>query len=76
MTNVPDAKTLRDRAKQLAEERRAERKNRKRKCVLCGVEESDKSPFVADPEGRGPVCKETSVCENNRMRAASGGVIR
>ena len=27
----------------IAEQRRAERKNRKRKCVLCGVEESDKT---------------------------------
>jgi hypothetical protein len=68
-TNVPDAKALRDRAKQLAEERRAERKNRKRKCALCGVEESEKTPFVAHPDGIGPSCKEASVCENYRARA-------
>jgi len=51
VTNVPDAKALRDRAKQLAEERRTERKNRKRKCSLCGTEESEKTPFVAHPDG-------------------------
>lgn len=70
MTNVPDAKALRDRAKQLAEERRAERKNRKRKCALCGIEESDKTPFVAHPDGIGPSCKEPSLCENYRARVA------
>ena len=69
-TNVPDAKALRDRAKQLAEERRAERKNRKRKCALCGVEESEKTPFVAHPDGIGPSCKEPSLCENYRAKAA------
>lgn len=70
MTNIPDAKALRDRAKQLAEERRNERKSRKRKCALCGVEESEKTPFVAHPDGLGPTCKEPSVCEHNRARAA------
>ncbi len=67
---VPDAKVLRERAKQLAEERRAERKNRKRKCMLCGTEESEKAPFVAHPDGLGPVCKDVASCENNRARAA------
>ncbi len=66
---VPDAKVLRERAKQLAEERRAERKNRKRKCTLCGIEESDKAPFVAHPDGIGPACKDPAVCEGNRLRA-------
>lgn len=70
MTNVPDAKALRDRAKQLAEERRTERKNRKRKCSLCGVEESEKTPFVPHPDGIGPSCKELSVCESYRAKAA------
>lgn len=66
MSNVPDAKATRERAKQLAEERRQERKNRKRKCALCGTEESDKTPFVAHPDGIGPTCKEPSLCENYR----------
>ncbi|GMU59139.1 MAG: hypothetical protein IT380_07970 [Myxococcales bacterium] len=66
MTNVPDAKALRERAKQLAEERRTERKNRKRKCAMCGVEESDKLPFVAHPDGIGPTCKDPSTCEHYR----------
>ena len=70
VTNVPDAKALRDRAKQLAEERRTERKNRKRKCSLCGTEESEKTPFVAHPDGIGPSCKEPSLCENYRAKAA------
>jgi hypothetical protein len=68
VTNVPDAKALRERAKQLAEERRADRKNRKRKCALCGTEESDKTPFVAHPDGIGPSCKEPSLCESFRAR--------
>ncbi len=71
MTNVPDAKTLRERAKQLAEERRNERKNRKRKCAMCGIEESDKTPFFAHPDGLGPTCKEPSMCEHYRARAGA-----
>ncbi len=67
---VPDAKTLRDRARQLADERRAERKNRKRRCTLCATEESDKAPFVPHLDGIGPVCKDAASCENNRARAA------
>lgn len=70
MSNVPDAKALRLRAKQLAEERRNERKNRKRKCAMCGIEESDKTPFFAHPDGLGPTCKEPSLCEHYRARAA------
>jgi hypothetical protein len=66
VTNVPDAKALRERAKQLAEERRADRKNRKRKCAMCGVEESDKVPFVAHPDGIGPTCKDPGTCEHYR----------
>ena len=69
---VPDAKAIRDRAKLLAEERRAERKNRKRKCTLCGVEENDKVPFVAHPDGIGPSCKEPSMCEHYRASRAAG----
>lgn len=71
MTNVPDAKTLRERAKQLAEERRNERKNRKRKCAMCGIEESEKTPFLPHPDGIGPTCKEPSLCEHYRARAAA-----
>lgn len=74
MTNVPDAKVLRERAKQLAEERRAERKNRKRRCALCGVEESEKTPFVAHPDGIGPTCRDPSTCE--RYRADSRTLAR
>ncbi len=70
MTNVPDAKALRYRGKQLAVVRRTERKNRKRKCSLCGTEESEKTPFVAHPDGIGPSCKEPSLCENYRAKAA------
>jgi hypothetical protein len=68
-TPVPDAKALRERAKQLAEERRSERKNRKRKCTICGTEETDKAPFVAHPDGIGPACKDPASCEANRLRA-------
>ncbi len=66
---VMDAKALRERAKQLAEARRLEAKNRKRKCSLCGVDENEKTPFIAHPDGIGPVCKETAVCEHNRQLA-------
>ncbi len=66
MTNVPDAKSRRELAKKLAEDRRTERKTRKRKCALCGIEESEKSPFVAHPDGLGPTCRETMSCDRNR----------
>lgn len=66
MTDMPDNKVLREKAKQLAEHRRNERKNRKRKCALCGIEENEKVPFIAHPEGIGPTCKELSVCDHNR----------
>lgn len=52
-----DAKVARERAKAIAEARRAERRNRKRKCVVCGVEESDRAPLSAHPEGIGPACR-------------------
>ena len=51
MSEMEDGKKARERAKAIAEQRRAERKNRKRKCVLCGVEESDKTPLGAHPGG-------------------------
>ncbi len=66
MSEVPDAKTLRERAKQIAEARRAEKKNKKRKCAMCGTEESDKSPFFAHPDGLGPTCREPALCEHYR----------
>lgn len=69
-TGVPDPKALREKAKKLAEERRAERRNRKRKCTLCGVEENEKAPFVAHPEGLGPTCKEPSMCDHYRASRA------
>ncbi len=67
------AEERRQDAKRIAELRRAERKNKKRKCALCGTEESDKTPFVAHPDGIGPTCKEPSVCEHYR---AAGKPIR
>lgn len=66
MSEIPDAKTLRERAKQIAESRRQDKKNKKRKCSLCGTEESDKTPFFAHPDGIGPTCKEPSLCEHFR----------
>lgn len=60
-------KNERAKAKALAEQRRAERRMRKRKCVLCGVEESDKTPLGAHPDGIGPSCREEAAC---LMRAA------
>ncbi len=66
MSEVPDAKTLRERAKQIAEARRAEKKNKKRKCAMCGTEESDKTPFFAHPDGLGPTCREPALCEHYR----------
>ncbi len=61
MTTEAD-KSARERAKEIAEQRRAERRLRKRKCVLCGVEESDKAPLGAHPDGIGPSCKEEQAC--------------
>ena len=66
MSEIPDAKTLRERAKQIAESRRQVKKNQKRKCSLCGSEESDKTPFFAHPDGIGPSCREPNVCEHYR----------
>lgn len=61
-----DAKAARERAKAIAEQRRQERKNRKRKCVLCGAEESDKVPLGAHPDGIGPSCKDEAACMSRR----------
>lgn len=69
MGGIPDAKARREQAKKLAEERRAERKTRRRRCALCGVEENDKTPFVAHPDGIGPTCREASTCEQHRATA-------
>jgi hypothetical protein len=69
MTNGSDAKSARERAKQIAQQRRMERKARRRKCVVCGVEESDKTPLGAHPEGIGPSCKDEAAC---RTRKATG----
>jgi len=70
MANEADGKSAREKAKAIAEQRRAERKNRKRKCVVCGVEESDKTPLHAHPEGIGPSCKDEASCQ---ARVASAG---
>src|SRR6478672_4034613 len=64
-----EAKAARERAKAIAEQRRAERKNRKRKCVLCGVEESDKTPLGPHPDGIGPSCKDEMGCQTRRAQA-------
>jgi hypothetical protein len=64
MSEVTDSKTLRERSKQIAEQRRAERRHRKRTCVLCGIEESEKTVFVAHPDGIGPSCRELEYCAN------------
>ena len=56
-------------AKRLADQRRLERKNRKRKCALCGTVEDEKVPFIAHPDGIGPTCKEPSFCEHYRAAA-------
>lgn len=66
MTNEVNGKSARERAKEIAEQRRAERRNRKRKCVVCGVEESDKAPLGAHPEGIGPSCKDEIACQGRR----------
>jgi hypothetical protein len=70
MSNELDAKAARERAKAIAEQRRAERRNRKRKCVLCGVEESDKTPLGPHPEGIGPSCKDELSCQARAAAAA------
>ena len=64
------SKSAREKAKELAEQRRAERRLRKRKCVLCGVEESDKTPFVAHPDGIGPACRDDTACLGRRTQRA------
>jgi hypothetical protein len=66
MADPIDSKTARERAKQIAEQRRAERRLRKRRCVLCGVEESDKSPLGPHPDGIGPSCKDETGCLTRR----------
>ena len=69
MTTEAD-KNARERAKAVAEQRRAERRSRKRRCVLCGGEESDKTPLGAHPEGLGPSCKEEAACLARRTARA------
>ena len=66
MTDTMDAKTARERAKEIAEQRRAERRTRKRKCVLCQTEESDKTQLGAHPDGIGPACKDEASCRARR----------
>lgn len=38
----------------------------KRRCVLCSRKESRWVPFVAHPDGIGPVCENTRACEQAR----------
>jgi hypothetical protein len=61
-----DAKAARERAKAIAEQRRLERRNRKRRCVLCGAEESERVPLGAHPDGIGPSCKDDAACQLRR----------
>jgi hypothetical protein len=69
MSDQVDGKTARDRAKAIAEQRRAERRARKRRCVLCGAEESDKTPLGPHPDGIGPSCKDELTCQARRAQA-------
>jgi hypothetical protein len=69
-SNELDAKAARERAKAIAEQRRAERRNRKRKCVVCGVEESDKAPLRAHPDGIGPSCRDELSCQSRHAAAS------
>jgi hypothetical protein len=66
MAESAQNKAMREQAKKIAEARRIEAKNKKRKCALCGTEESDKTPFFAHPDGIGPTCREPNVCEHYR----------
>ncbi len=54
-------------AKRQAEIRRSDKKSAKRKCVMCGTEESERTPFFAHPDGIGPSCKEPQFCEHYRL---------
>lgn len=71
MTEPTDTKAIRERAKLLAAQRRIDRKNRKRHCALCGVEESERTPFYAHPDGIGPTCKDPATCPH-----AQGGATK
>jgi hypothetical protein len=66
MSNEMDNKSAREKAKAIAEQRRAERRTRKRKCILCGTEESDKSPLGPHPDGIGPSCRDEIGCQARR----------
>jgi hypothetical protein len=66
MSETMDAKAARERAKAIAEQQRTERRNRKRKCVRCGVEESEKTPLGPHPDGIGPSCKNELDCSQRR----------
>jgi hypothetical protein len=66
MTDQADSKSEREKAKAIAEQRRAERRQRKRKCVLCGEEESEKNPLGAHPDGIGPSCRDQIACQSRR----------
>ncbi len=63
-----DAKAARERAKVIAEQRRAERRLRKRKCVICAVEESDKAPLGPHPDGIGPYCRDELGCRQRQSQ--------
>lgn len=70
MSAVNDNRSARERAKAIAEQHRAERRLRRRRCVLCTIEESERTPLGAHPEGLGPSCKDTDGCER-RVQSGS-----
>ncbi|MFN0062685.1 MAG: hypothetical protein ACKVPX_09230 [Myxococcaceae bacterium] len=59
-------KAARERAKQIAEERRVQRKMRRRACILCKAEESERIPLGPHPDGIGPSCRDEAGCQQRR----------
>lgn len=64
-----ESRAARERAKAIAEQHRAERRKRKRRCVVCGVEESERTPLGAHPDGIGPSCRDPDGCARRVLEA-------
>lgn len=64
-----ESRAARERAKVIAEHHRSERRNRKRRCVVCGVEESERAPLGAHPDGIGPSCRDLDGCASRSLDA-------
>ncbi len=64
-----ESRAARERAKVIAEQHRAERRNRRRRCVLCGIEESERTPLGAHPDGIGPSCRDQDGCARRVLEA-------